>query len=480
MDEFAYRNGRLFAESAAVADIAAAVGTPCYVYSRSTLLQHYDRFAEAFAPLDPVICYSVKSSANVHLCRLLAGRGSGFDVVSGGELHRALAAGADPGRIVFAGVGKTDSEMLAGIDARIGWFNVESELELEVLCRIAAGRGARVRAALRVNPDVDAGTHAYTTTGRKETKFGVDIDRARRVFDAHGDHPNVHLCGLHLHIGSPVNSVAPYVAAVRKGLELIDQLRASGRAIDTFDIGGGFGAHYRAAEAPPAAEYAAALAPLLRGRGLRIILEPGRSIVANAGILLTRVLYTKQSGDRRFVICDAGMNDLIRPALYEAFHFIWPVQPRAIDATAQGAWASGSCKRDPRGMGASPVPGSMLINPREENHNDKGPRESEIDRFETKGHNLQGSDAVGDLTAVDIVGPVCETGDFFAHGRALPPLERGDLLAIFTAGAYGMSMASNYNSRPRACEVLVEGERFRVIRRRETYEDLLAAERFAD
>lgn len=455
MDEFLYRNGRLFAEGVAVTDIAAAVGTPCYAYSQATLLLHYQRVAAAFAPLDPVICYSVKSCSNVQLCRLLAEQGSGFDVVSGGELHRALAAGADAGRIVFAGVGKTDSEILAGIDAGIGWFNVESEEELDVLGRLAAGRGVRIRAALRVNPDVDAGTHAYTTTGRKETKFGVDIDRARRVFDGHGDHPHVHLCGLHMHIGSPVNSVAPYVGAVRKGLELIDALRASGRTIDTFDIGGGFGAHYRGAEAPPAAEYAAALVPLLRGRGLRIIIEPGRAIAANAGILVTRVLFTKQAGARRFVVCDAGMNDLIRPALYEAFHFIWPVQPRSSASTATLGWAEVATRTANSATAAAGARGAA-------------PAEA------------SSADADADLDRVDIVGPVCETGDFFALGRTLPPLERGDLLAIFTAGAYGMSMASNYNSRPRACEVLVEGDQFRVIRRRETLEDLLAAERLAD
>lgn len=428
MDHFHYRNGELHAESVRVADIATAAGTPCYVYSAATFGDHYDRLAAAFAPLEPLICYSVKSCPNVHICRLLAQRGGGFDVVSGGELHRALAAGGDPARIVFAGVGKTDDEILSGLDAGIGWFNVESEQELENLQRLCESRGRSARAALRVNPDVDPRTHLYTTTGTKETKFGVDIERARRVFDAYGRHRLVRPCGLHLHIGSPVNSVEPYVGAIRRGLALIDELRGAGFEIDTLDIGGGFGAHYRHTEAPLAAEYAEAIVPLLRGRGLRVILEPGRSIAANAGILVTRVLYLKSSGERTFVICDAGMNDLIRPALYEAYHFVWPVRPPPGFVT------------DDRGE-------QMVID---------------------------------GTQVVDVVGPVCESGDFLALNRPMPPLRRGDLLAVFAAGAYGMSMASNYNSRPRPPEVLVGGARFRTIRRRETYADLVTPEMSAD
>jgi len=425
MDHFVYRNGVLLGESVAVPAVAEAAGTPFYLYSSATLIDHYERLAKAFAPLDPILCYSVKCCGNLHLLRLLAARGSGFDVVSGGELHRALAAGADPARIVYAGVGKTDDEIAAAIEARIGWFNVESEEELENLRRIAASGRASVRAALRVNPDVDPHTHAYTSTGHRDAKFGVAIDAARRVFERHGRDSAVSLCGLHLHIGSPVNAVAPYLDAIRKTLTLMDELNRAGHAVDTLDLGGGFGAHYRGSEAPPAAEYAAAIVPLLAGRRLRVILEPGRSIAANAGILVTRVLYTKQSGARRFVICDAGMNDLIRPALYDAFHFIWPVRP---------------------GMQWTPP---------------------------TRGEKV---DLPG-LIPVDVVGPVCETGDFFALGRAIPPVQRGDLLAVFTAGAYGMSMASNYNSRPRPPEVLIEGDRFRVIRRRESYDDLCRLER---
>lgn len=425
MDHFNYQNGELHCEDVPLARISEDVGTPAYVYSTATLLHHYDAVAKAFAEVRPIICYSIKSCANLSICRLLRERGAGFDVVSGGELYRALAADGDPANIVFAGVGKTDAEIHQAIDARIGWFNIESEAELENLIAIARLRGASVNAALRVNPDVDPKTHRYTSTGKKESKFGVDLERARRVFNDYGRQDAVRLTGIHLHIGSPVNSVEPYVSAITKTLGLIDALRGDGFAIDTLDIGGGFGAHYKASEAPPAVRYAEAIVPLLRGRGLKIILEPGRSIAANAGILLTRVLYLKKSGERDFLIVDAGMNDLIRPALYEAYHFIWPVAPAAGFVPAQ------------RGEGVS-MPGLRLM---------------------------------------DVVGPVCESGDFLAKDRVLPPMQRGDLVAVFTAGAYGMVMASHYNTRPNPPEILVDGNQYRVVRRRETYEDLLAAER---
>lgn len=424
MDHFRFINGTLRCEQIDIARIADEVGTPAYVYSQATLAHHYDAVAQAFEPLDPLICYSIKSCANLHICRLLRERGAGFDVVSGGELYRALQAGSPPEKIVYAGVGKTNDEINQAIDARIGLFNIESEAELENMIRITSERRATVRAALRVNPDVDPKTHRYTSTGKKETKFGVDLERARRVFQEFGRQSSVQLCGIHLHIGSPVNTVEPYIAAIKKSLELIDQLRRDGFDIDTLDVGGGFGAHYRDAEAPGAAEYAAAIVPLLKGRGLRIILEPGRSIAGNAGILVTRVLYLKKSGDRDFLIVDAGMNDLIRPALYEAFHFIWPVAPAPQFVPSQRS-----------------------------------------DKMQMPG-----------LLSMDVVGPVCESGDFLAKDRLLPPMKRGDLVAIFTAGAYGMVMASHYNTRPNPPEVLVNGDRHRVIRRRETYDDLLAAE----
>ncbi|MCB9853635.1 MAG: diaminopimelate decarboxylase [Phycisphaerales bacterium] len=425
MDHFHFQAGALHCENVPVAKIAETVGTPAYIYSKATFLHHYRAVHDAFAALDPLICYSIKSCGNLSICNLLKSAGAGFDIVSGGELARAQAIGADMSQIVFAGVGKSDEEIEQAIDAGVGWFNVESEAEMENLITISRRKRVRTRAALRVNPDVDPRTHRYTSTGKKESKFGVDLERGRRFFDAYGRDAAVHLCGIHLHIGSPVNDIAPYVGAITKGIDLIDALRADGFDIDTIDIGGGFGAHYRDTEAPPAVRYAEAIVPLLKDKRLKVIMEPGRSIAANAGILLTRTLYLKQSGDRDFLIVDAGMNDLLRPALYEAYHFAWPVAPRA-----------GFVPKDR--ASAAQLPGLKLM---------------------------------------DIVGPVCESGDFLAKDRMLPPMQRGDLVAVYSAGAYGMSMASHYNSRPNPPEVLVDGDDFRVIRRRETYDDLMAAER---
>jgi len=425
MDHFHYTNGHLHCEDVAVAEIARQHGTPTYIYSKATFLHHYRAVRDAFAALDPLICYSIKSCANLNILEFLKDEGAGFDVVSGGELARAMAVGADPQGIVFAGVGKTDAEIEQAIDANIGYFNVESEAEMENLIAIASRRKAKIRCALRVNPDVDPKTHRYTSTGQKESKFGVDLERARRFFDAYGREANVHLAGIHLHIGSPVNDVSRYVLAITKGVQLIDELRADGFEITAIDIGGGFGAHYREEEAPPATQYAEAIVPLLKDKGLKVIMEPGRTIAANAGILVTETLYIKKSGDRAFVIVDAGMNDLIRPSLYEAFHFIWPVAPAegfAIQARADAAQLSG-------------------------------------------------------LQEQDVVGPVCESGDFLAKDRMLPPVVRGDLLAVFSAGAYGMVLASHYNARPHPPEILVDGSNVRVIRRRETFDDLVAAER---
>jgi diaminopimelate decarboxylase len=425
MDLFTYRNGELYCEDIPVREIVdSGVGTPTYVYSATTLREHYARLASAFAELNPIICYSIKCCQNVHIIRLLAEQGAGMDVVSGGELFRALTAGADPSKIVYAGAGKTDKEINEAIDAKIGWFNIESEAELANLIHIASQRQTIVRAALRVNPDVDPKTHRHTTTGKKETKFGVDIERAKRAFEEYGRNKSVRLCGVHLHIGSPVNAVQPYVEAIEKALDLILALRRDGFEIDTLDIGGGYSADYSAGEALSAKAYAQMIVPLLRGQGLQIILEPGRSIAANAGILVTRTLFIKRSGDRQFVIVDGAMSDLIRPALYDAYHFVWPVKP--------------------------------------------GPQYSLAERR----RNVHMPDTV----KVDIVGPICETGDFLAKDRDLPPVKRGDLLAVFTAGAYGFTMASHYNSRPNAAEVLVEGTGFRTIRRREVYQDLIAAE----
>ena len=357
----------------------------------------------------------------------MAEAGSGFDVVSGGELYRVLQAGGEAERIVYAGVGKMDSEIIEALDAGIGYFNIESEAELENLIRLAKERGGgkRPKAALRVNPDVDPKTHRYTTTGKKESKFGVDIKRAERVFSEYGRNEAVDLCAIHMHLGSAGRTVEPYVEAIEKTLALIGKLRADGFAIEAIDIGGGYGADYISGTAPSAGDYAAGIVPLLKDRGLKLILEPGASVAANAAILVTRVLYQKTGGAKKFVIVDAGMNDLIRPPLYDAFHFIWPVE----------------------------VDGKFVPK-----HRDR----------ELK---LEGTEVV------DVVGPICESADFLAKDRALPPVRRGDLVSVFTAGAYGFSMSSNYNARGRAAEVLVDGDRFTVIRRRESYEDLIAAEK---
>jgi len=424
MDHFEYRNGKLFCENVSVADIAAEAGTPVYVYSSATLLHHYRRMAEAFAEVNPTICFSIKSLANINVLRLLAAEGSGFDVVSGGELARSKAAGADCGRIVYAGVGKTDCEISEAIEAGIALFNVESEAEFENLSRLAGAACRQVRAALRVNPDVDPKTHLYTTTGKKETKFGVDIERAERFFDAYGRDANVRLDAVHLHLGSPIYSPDPYVDAITRTLQMIDRLRGRGFEVRTIDIGGGFGADYETGQSPLAVDYAREIVPLLKNTNLEVIIEPGRQIAANAGILLCRTLYVKQGGDRQFVIVDAAMTDLLRPALYEAEHFIYPAE------LAEGA------KPPQRRIDFAP-PGGVKV---------------------------------------DIVGGVCETSDFLGKDRVLPPIDRGDLMAVFTAGAYGFVMSSQYNSRPRAAEVLVDGDKWQIVRRRETYDDLFEAE----
>jgi diaminopimelate decarboxylase len=436
MDHFAYVNGELHGEGVRLADLAAAVGTPAYVYSQGTLEMHFDKLAAAFKPLDPLICFSAKCCSNVEILRTLAQRGAGLDVVSGGELHRARLAGVPGERIVYAGVGKTDGEIREALQwsagpglpaSPIGLFNIESEPEFEVIAMAARAMGVQARAALRVNPRVAAGGHEYVTTAAKDSKFGVEIPHAKRLFEKFWHEKHLRLTGVHLHIGSSINEARPYVHAVQRALELIDDLAKQGIRIETLDLGGGFGADYRTGDAPPAADFASAIIPLLRGRveqGLKIIMEPGRTIAASAGVLLTRVLFVKYSGGKKFIVCDAGMNTLIRPSLYDAFHFIWPV--------------SVAPQHEP---------------PR---------RADELD--------LPG------LERADVVGPVCESGDFLAKNRLLPNVARGDLLAVFTAGAYGMSMASRYNSHPLPCEVLVSGTRARVVRERERLEDLVAHE----
>ena len=427
MDFFNFKNGQLYCEGVSAEAIAQKIGTPTFVYSKATILHHYNQIAKAFAPVGATICFSVKSCGNIHILKLLADAGSGFDVTSGGELFRAMAAGADPKKIIYAGVGKTDEEIRQAIQTGIAAFNAESEAEIENIDRVAGAIGKTAVAALRVNPDVDPKTHRHTTTGKKENKFGVDIDRAERVFDQYRNLTHLRLAGIHIHIGSPVYEIPPYIEAVEKTIALIDRLSERGHKIEWLDMGGGFAVNYeRPDQALPVTEHAKAILPLISGKPYRIALEPGRYIAGNSGILLTRVLYRKTGGTKKFVIVDAGMNDLIRPVLYDGYHFIWPAKPDAAN----------------------------VLTARDKNFS---PRNGEI---------------------VDVVGPICESGDFLAKDRPLPTTQRGDLLAVFTAGAYGFAMSSNYNNRPRAAEVLVDGDSFHLIRRRETYEDLIAAEKF--
>ena len=424
MDHFHYRDGQLYCEETPVAALAGRFGTPLYVYSQATLLGQLKALQTAFAEVDPLVCYSVKANSNLGVLKVLAAHGGGFDVVSGGELFRVRRAGGEPGKTVFAGVGKTDEEIKAGLEAGVLMFNVESEAELDAIARVASAEGRVAPIALRVNPDVDPKTHRYVSTGKKESKFGMDIDRSLRLAEAVAAMPGVSMIGMHMHIGSQITTTEPYGGAVAKGVEIIAQLREMGHPIAWYNMGGGFGINYRGREARPIEEFARAIVPGVTATGCRLAMEPGRVIAGNAGILVSRVLYTKQSGEKRFLIQDAAMNDLIRPALYESFHRIWPV---AV----------------PEGLPAPP------------------------DDFEA---------AIAGTEPWDVVGPVCESGDFLAKDRPLPRLDRGALLATFSAGAYGMVMASNYNTRPRAAEVLVDGAEARLVRRRETYEDLIQQE----
>jgi diaminopimelate decarboxylase len=449
MDDFTYRDGRLHAEGVDLNELADRIGTPTYVYSAATLRTHYRTFAAAFSRLSPQICFSIKSCSNLGVLKTLVDQGAGLDAVSGGEVERAWLAGCPMERVAFAGVGKSDAEIRAALDGRfsllgeaaaigrgpVGCFNVESEAEFETIAGIARELGVRAHAALRVNPDVDAKTHAYTTTGKKENKFGVDLDRALAFFDRYGRDDSLRLDALHIHLGSPIYTVEPYVEAIHKLLALIDTLASRGHAVRTLDLGGGFGADYTTGRSPAPADYASAIVPLLEARvrgGLRIMMEPGRMICANAGVLLTRVLYVKPGATKTFVIGDAGMHTLIRPSLYGAFHFIWPADCSA--ASGRGGFVPHS--REER----SSLPGLMNC---------------------------------------DVVGPICESSDFLAKDRPLPPVRRGDVLAVFTAGAYGMSMASHYNTHMLPAEVLVDGREARVMRARETLADVLKPERAA-
>jgi diaminopimelate decarboxylase len=424
MDHFTYRNRILHCDDVPVPALAEKYGTPLYVYSKKTLQHHLKQLQTAFAAVNPLVCYSIKTNGNLHIARLMVEGGAGCDVTSGGELYRALKAGCVPGKIVFAGAGKTDAEIRMALENNVFLFNVESEGELSAIADIAKSMGRVANVALRVNPDLPPKTHAKTDTSVKGVKFGLDIDTVLEFAEKVVKNPHVKVVGLHMHLGSPILAVEPYRQGIEKGLVLIAKLREQGHQINLWNMGGGFGIHYRKQEALPASAFAEVIVPGIQKSGCKLVLEPGRFIVGNAGLLVSRVIYNKDSGGKHFVIQDAAMNDLIRPTLYDSFHRIWPVAP------AQSF--------------AAPPEDYQIENP-------------------------------GTLKS-DIVGPVCESGDFLAKDRYLPPVERGDLLATFSAGAYGMAMSSNYNGRPRAAEVLVDGSEHHLIRRRETFEDLVRPE----
>ena len=407
---FHRRDGQLWAEDVRVSDIADAVGTPAYIYSRAALVERYRAYVRGFGRAKHLICYSVKANSNLAVLRTLAREGSGFDVVSGGELARVVRAGGDPSKVVFSGVGKQEDEIRAAIEAGILMFNVESPGELDVIARIAREAGTRAPVALRVNPDVDPKTHPYISTGLKTSKFGISIDRCAEDYMRASKLDGIEVVGADCHIGSQLTSTAPFVEAVERMKGLLERLDAAGVPIRYLDMGGGLGIVYDQEKPPAADEYTYALVEAIGDRDVTLLIEPGRSIAGNAGILVTRVLFHKTNNDKNFIVVDAAMNDLMRPALYSAHHGVEPV---------------GDCGRTIR---------------------------------------------------ADVVGPVCETGDFFARDREVPMVDPGGLMAVMSAGAYGFVMASNYNTRPRAPEVLVDGSRFDVVRRRETVDELLAGE----
>jgi len=418
MNHFEYKNGVLCAESVRLDLLAEAVGTPFYCYSTATLERHYKVFAGA-VPAGSLIAYAAKANDNLAVLKTLARLGAGADVVSGGELAKALAAGISAAKIVFSGVGKTATEMRDALEAGIYQFNVESEPELAVLDQVARSLGKRAPITLRINPDVDAKTHAKINTGTAETKFGIPFSRAREAYGHAAKLANIEIVGIDVHIGSQITDLEPFEAAFRRVAELVAPLRADGHNITRLDLGGGLGVPYENSNMPPPdpSEYGAIVTRVTKALGCSLSFEPGRLIAANAGVLVSRVIYVKRGEAKTFLIIDAGMNDLIRPAMYEAHHEIAAV--------------------------AEPVPGS--------------PR-----------------------ATYDVVGPVCETADLFAAGRALPELKNGDLVAILSAGAYGAVMASDYNARPVPCEVLVSGEQWGIVRPRETYADLIAKDRIPD
>jgi len=412
MNYFAYKDNRLFVEEVAISDLAARFGTPFYVYSTRTLRRHYRVMDEAFAGTDHLICYAMKALSNLSVLKLFAALGSGFDIVSVGELMRCIRAGADPGKIVFSGVGKTDEELKAALEAGILMINVESAPELHRVAAVAARMRRRAPVSLRVNPDLDPGTHPHVSTGHRDSKFGIPLSQVHEYYAEARALPDLDVVGLSTHIGSQITDTSPFSEAANKVAAIVKALREGGLALRYLDLGGGLGIPYQE-EPPPPAEYAAALLGPLRGLGLKLIIEPGRVMVGNAGALVTRVLYVKETDVKRFIVVDGAMNDLIRPVLYEAYHQILPVERRAGEP----------------------------------------------------------------MVTADVVGPVCESGDFFARERELSAPRDGDLLAVMSAGAYGFVMASNYNSRPRAPEIMVDGAETYVVRERESFEDIVRGEK---
>ena len=411
MEYFPYRDGSLHAENVPVSDIAAAHGTPCYVYSRAALEAAFGEYQRALSGCEHLICYAVKANSNLAVLNVLARLGAGFDIVSGGELERVVAAGADPAKVVFSGVGKQPGEMRRALELGIHCFNLESAAELEVLDRVAGELGCVAAVSVRVNPDVDAGTHPYISTGLRENKFGVSMEEALTVYQRAAALPHVEVVGMDCHIGSQLTEISPFIDALQRLLALIDTLSASGITIRHLDLGGGLGVRYRDEQPPSIADYISAIRAELAGRDLQLLFEPGRSIAANAGLLVTRVEYLKPTPEHNFALVDAAMNDMIRPALYQAWLDIQAVE-----------------------------------------HSDTGQR-----------------------ALWDVVGPVCETGDFLGKDRELT-LSQGDLLAVFGAGAYGFTMSSNYNTRPRAPEIMVDGDDIHLIRERETIADMMRTE----
>lgn len=433
MHLFEYRDGRLSCEEVDLERVAREHGTPVYVYSANTIRDHFRRLDAALRDVDHLICYAVKANSNRAILRLLAEEGAGFDIVSGGELFRVLKAGGDAAKCTFAGVGKTRDEIAGALEQGVYSFNVESAAELEQINRIAELKAARAPIALRVNPDVEASTHKYISTGKSENKFGIALDRIAEVYARAASLPHIEIRGIQMHLGSQITSGKPFAEAIEKIAPLVRELKQK-HAIEFFSIGGGMGIIYKRAlesgsgkwwhdhgseeSAFSVADYANAVVPPLRELDLRVLIEPGRFLVGNAGVLLTRVEYVKETAQKKFVIVDAGMNDLIRPALYQSYHEIVPVK--------------------------EPSTSTIVSRSRSD--------------------------------VVDIVGPVCESGDFFAQDREMPPLREGELLAIMSAGAYGFVMASNYNSRPFPAEVLIDGDRFALIRQRQSCDDLIRGE----